>query len=61
VLPGGTIINDGVLTLVPGATSTAAIIGGTGDYQSAGGHVTLTFHPGGGPSQITAVLSWPRS
>jgi Allene oxide cyclase barrel like domain len=60
-LPGGTVTNEGVLTLVPGGSSTTAITGGTGDYESAGGHVTLTYHPQGRPSQITAVLSWPRS
>jgi hypothetical protein len=60
-LPDGTVTTEGVLTLVPGATSTAAVTGATGDYESAGGHITLTCHPGVGPSQITAVLSWSRS
>jgi hypothetical protein len=56
-LQEGTITTEGIGVLVPGATSTAAITGGTGGYENAGGHATLLFHPGGGPSVVTAVLT----
>jgi hypothetical protein len=56
-LAGGTITTEGIGVLAPGATSTAAVTGGTGAYEDAGGHATLVFHPGGGPSPVTFTLT----
>jgi hypothetical protein len=56
-LQDGTLTTEGIGVLVPGAKSVAAITGGTGAYENAGGHATLVFHPGGGPSVVTFVLT----
>jgi hypothetical protein len=56
-LAGGTITTEGIGVLAPDATSTAAVTGGTGEYEDAGGHATLVFHPGGGPSLVTFSLT----
>jgi hypothetical protein len=55
-LPGGTITANGIGVLVPGATSVAAITGGTGEFNGARGEATLVFHPNGGPSVVTFEL-----
>lgn len=56
-LQRGTITTEGVGVLAAGATSIAAITGGTGLYENAGGTATLVFHPNGGPSTVTFALT----
>jgi hypothetical protein len=51
----GTLTTEGVGVFVPGRTSTAAITGGIGAYESATGHGTFTFNPGG-ESAVTFTL-----
>jgi hypothetical protein len=51
----GTLTTEGVGVFVPGTTSTAAVTGGTGAYESATGHATFAFNPGG-DSAVTFVL-----
>ena len=46
-LQNGTLTTEGIGTFVPGATSTAAITGGTGVYDGATGQATFVFNPGG--------------
>jgi hypothetical protein len=55
-LARGTLTTEGVGVFVPGTTSTAAVTGGTGDYESATGHAAFTFNPGG-ESAVTFFLS----
>jgi hypothetical protein len=43
----GTITTEGVGNFIPGQTSTGAITGGTGIYESATGHATFGFNPTG--------------
>ena len=54
----GTLTTEGVGVFVPGATSTAAVTGGTGAYEGAKGHATFLFNPAG-ESPVTFVLSLP--
>jgi hypothetical protein len=56
----GTITTEGIGILAPGATSTAAVTGGTGAFEDASGHATLAFHPSGGPSPVTFTLTRTR-
>jgi hypothetical protein len=56
-LQRGTLTTEGVGVFVPGATSTAAVTGGTGAYEGAKGHATFLFNPTG-ESPVTFVLSW---
>jgi hypothetical protein len=51
----GTITTEGVAVFVPGASSTGAITGGTGAYESATGHATFGFNPSG-ESAVTFTL-----
>lgn len=57
-LQQGTLTTEGVGVFVPGATSTAAITGGTGAYEGAKGHATFLFNPAG-ESPVTFVLFQP--
>jgi hypothetical protein len=54
-LQRGTLTTEGVGVFVPGATSTAAVTGGTGAYEGASGHATFVYNPGA-ESPITFVL-----
>jgi hypothetical protein len=54
-LQRGTLTTEGVGVFVPGATSIAAVTGGTGAYEGATGHATFVFNPGG-ESPVTFVL-----
>ncbi|NES27942.1 hypothetical protein GCE86_09755 [Micromonospora terminaliae] len=55
-LQHGTITTEGVGIFVPGATSIAAVTGGTGAYEGAKGHATFLFNPAAN-SPVTFVLS----
>jgi hypothetical protein len=57
-LQQGTLTTEGVGVFLPGATSTAAITGGTGAYEGANGHATFLYNPTG-ESPVTFVLSQP--
>ena len=57
-LQQGTFTTEGVGVFLRGATSTAAITGGTGAYEGANGHATFLYNPTG-ESPVTFVLSQP--
>jgi hypothetical protein len=46
----------GELTLVPGTTSTFAVVGGTGAYRIARGDAKVDLGPPEGPHELTANL-----
>lgn len=52
-LDAGDIQSAGTLTLVQGATSTFAIVGGTGAYRTARGEATVDLGPMEGPHEVT--------
>ena len=52
-LDAGDIQSAGTLTLVQGATSTFAIVGGTGAYRTARGDATVDLGPMEGPHEVT--------
>jgi len=58
-LDAGDIQSAGTLTLVQGATSTFAIVGGTGAYRTARGDATVDLGPMEGPHEVTvnAILN----
>jgi hypothetical protein len=55
-LPVGEIMGAGTLTLVEGAASTFAIVGGTGAYLKVRGDATIKLGPFEGPHEIAANL-----
>jgi hypothetical protein len=55
-LPKGDITTEGTLINVPGATSTGAVTGGTGDFRNARGEGVLRLGPPEGPHQVTFRL-----
>jgi hypothetical protein len=55
-LDAGDVIGAGSLSLVPGSTSTVAVIGGTGPYRTARGDATVNLGPPEGPHQVTVNL-----
>jgi hypothetical protein len=55
-LRDGAIVASGSLSLVEGGTSTAAIVGGTGAYQTARGEVSVELGPFMGPHEVTINL-----
>ena len=55
-LADGDIMGAGNITLAEGATSTLAVVGGTGAYAAARGDSTLELGPFEGPHQVTLRL-----
>jgi len=55
-LPKGDITTEGTLINVPGAKSTGAVTGGTGDFRNARGEAVLDLGPPEGPHQATFRL-----
>ncbi len=55
-LDAGQIMAAGELTLVPGTTSTFAIVGGTGVYRNARGDASVDLGPPEGPHELTVNL-----
>ena len=55
-LDAGQIMAAGELTLVPGTTSTFAVVGGTGAYRNARGDASVDLGPPEGPHELTANL-----
>ena len=55
-LAAGDIQSAGTLTLVQGATSTFAIVGGTGSYRTARGDSSVDLGPTEGPHEVTVNL-----
>ena len=55
-LDAGQIMAAGELTLVPGTTSTFAIVGGTGVYRNARGDASVNLGPPQGPHELTVNL-----
>jgi hypothetical protein len=53
---GGTITTEGILVDVTGATSVAAVTGGTGAYRGTAGEASLTLGAPGGPHAARRVL-----
>ena len=52
-LVAGQIMGAGQLTLVPGTTSTFAVVGGTGAYRNARGDASVDLGPPEGPHELT--------
>ena len=55
-LDAGDVMGAGSLSLVPGTTSTVAIVGGTGLYRVARGDATVDLGPPEGPHDVTVNL-----
>ena len=55
-LDAGQIMAAGELTLVPGTTSTFAVVGGTGTYRNARGDASVDLGPPEGPHVLTVSL-----
>ena len=55
-LDAGDVLGAGSLSLVPGTTSTVAIVGGTGPYRVARGDATVDLGPPEGPHKLTVNL-----
>ncbi len=55
-LDAGQLMAAGELTLVPGTTSTFAVVGGTGVYRNARGDAILELGPPEGPHELTVNL-----
>jgi hypothetical protein len=55
-LPDGELMVAGTLTLVEGATSVGAIVGGTGEFSKARGEGSLLLGPFEGPHEVTIKL-----
>jgi hypothetical protein len=55
-LEAGDVMASGSLALVQGATSTFAVVGGTGPYRNARGDATVDLGPPEGPHRVTVNL-----
>lgn len=55
-IAAGDVIAAGSLSLVPGSTSTVAVVGGTGPYRTARGDAKVDLGPPEGPHEITVSL-----
>lgn len=55
-LDAGDVMLAGTLSLVPGTTSTLAIVGGTAVYRVARGDATVDLGPPEGPHRVTVNL-----
>jgi hypothetical protein len=55
-IQAGDVMAAGTLTLVQGATSNFAIVGGTGNYANARGDASVLLGPLEGPHEVTVRL-----
>ena len=55
-LAAGDVMGAGSLSLVPGTTSSVAVVGGTGPYRVARGEAIVDLGPPEGPHKVTVKL-----